>query len=260
MQHSERKLFTKKHPRNSLHPFFRSFFVPWTKATEVCLCRDSVLVLFALGHFCVGPLIFFSVLRAPGRINKWSTGKKILMWFMEKEIDLIYGLTILYFEFLISISLENRRSGFTLRYKLSQRSGFTILGYFYGHKIPTLIIQLNLWVLASFGAVGAVVKVSFDLCNAKQHNMSLNPNVFWRRGPGYWNIIRFSRDQKKVESGWRIFGGSSWSYCPFLLLWFTFQPFSSCTLGPGCSSASLLSPAQSKQWKDHIWSCDVEKK
>lgn len=84
-----------------------------------------------------------------------------------------------------------------LRYKLSQRSGFTILGYFYGHKIPTLIIQLNLWVLASFGAVGAVVKVSFDLCNAKQHNMSLNPNVFWRRGPGYWNIIRFSRDQKK---------------------------------------------------------------
>lgn len=120
-------------------PFFGSFFAPWTKATEVCLCWDSVLVLFALGHFCVGLLIFFSVLRAPRRINKWSSGKQILMWFMEKEIDLNHGLAILYFEVLISISLENRRSGFTL---------------------------------ASFGGVGAVGARSvliFSSCQTTQH-------------------------------------------------------------------------------------------
>lgn len=121
-------------------------------------------------------------------------------------------------------------------------------------KIQTFTAQR----LASFGAVGAGQFWSSK--NAKQHNMSLNPNVLWRRGPGYWNIIRFSRDPKKSGKWMKDFGGSSWSYCPFLLLWFTFQPLSSSTLGPGCSSASLLSPAQSKQWKDHIWNCDVEKK
>ena len=163
VQHSERKWFTKKHPRNSLHLFF---LAPWTKATEVCLCWDSVLVLFALGDFCVGLLIFFSVLRAPRRINTWSTGKKILMWFMEKEIDLIYGLTILYFESLISISLENRRSGFTL---------------------------------ASFGGVCASwCQVSFDLLFMPNNTTWASIQMcFSRRGPGYWNIIRFSRDLKR---------------------------------------------------------------
>lgn len=58
---------------------------------------------------------------------------------MEKEIDLNHGLAILYFEVLISIGLENRRSGFTL---------------------------------ASFGGVGAVGARSvliFSSCQTTQH-------------------------------------------------------------------------------------------
>ena len=89
--------------RKSSPPCFGwPFFLPPAGqiATKVCLCWDSVLVLFALGHFCVGLLIFCrfaSVFR--------SSGKNILRWFMEKDLDLMCAFTILCFEFLISSSV-----------------------------------------------------------------------------------------------------------------------------------------------------------